>query len=378
MLSLPSFYALGWAKEFCRRFKSAYPDIHIVAGGRWVTGPDPEWLRMHVPELDEICTGLGEADIGRLAGARLVYPPATLPSFALDHRLVDGFQQYQPSIEVSRGCGMGCAFCEERDVPLTRLREAGDLARMIGDVSCQYAHGEIRPYLQSSYFLPNVRWAGRMLEEMSRRSLRVRWRCETRVDSIKPDTIAYLAAAGLKVIDLGLETASPRQIAAMNKSADVDRYLRSASDLLRACERQGVWVKCNMLLYAGETASTVQETQAWLDQHATAIKGVSVGPVMVFGPPRQAAPLLEDLGLRGARPVDSASAERSGVSAMHLSNEIGAGEAEALSLQLSRRYMDAGDYFDLKGFSYYPRGFTRAAFDADVATSDPSLLPFRQ
>jgi hypothetical protein len=105
----------------------------------------------------------------------------------------------------------------------TGLREAGDLAHMIGYASLQYGHREMRPYQQSSLFLPNVRWAERMQKEMSRRGRSARWRCETRVDSIRPVTIAHLAAAGLTVIDLGLETASPRQLTAMNKSANVDR-----------------------------------------------------------------------------------------------------------------------------------------------------------
>jgi len=41
-----------------------------------------------------------------------------------------------------------------------------------------------------------------------------------------PETVAALAQAGLKVIDLGLETASPSQILAMGKSRDPDRYLK--------------------------------------------------------------------------------------------------------------------------------------------------------
>lgn len=35
------------------------------------------------------------------------------------------------------------------------------------------------------------------------------------------------------------------------------------------------------------------------------------------------------------------------------------------------------DYFGLKNFSYYPRDYERADFDADVAASEVALLPFR-
>ena len=62
---------------------------------------------------------------------------------------------------------------------------------------------------------------------------------------------------------------------------------------------------------------------------------------------------------------------------MHLSHDLDAKEAEAASLELSRRYMDADAYFELKSFSYYPRDYTREDFDRDAAASTVSLLPFR-
>jgi hypothetical protein len=146
--------------------------------------------------------------------------------------------------------------------------------------------------------------------------------------------------------------------------------------LLAACKSSGVWVKANVLLYAGETAHTLAETRGWLDQHADAIKGVSVGPVVVYGPPKQAYPLIESFENEGARVVDPSAAEASGISAIHPSAEIDAKAAEEISLDLSRRYMSQDDYFDLKAFSYYSRHSQRSQFDADVLASDTSKLPF--
>ena len=39
--------------------------------------------------------------------------------------------------------------------------------------------------------------------------------------------------------------------------------------------------------------------------------------------------------------------------------------------------MDADAYFHLKSFSYYPREYSLADFDRDVAASQASHLPFR-
>lgn len=379
MLSLPSFYALGWAQEFCRRLKDMFPECIIIAGGRWVTSADPDWLLHRVPELDTIVPGLGEEVIHGLVGAANVRDSVNgsqLPDFPLNHHLIDGFTAFQPSIEASRGCGMGCIFCEERAIPLSRLRAPELLADYMEQTLAQYDGGEIHPYLQSSFFLPTPRWAARLHAETEKRGLNMQWRCETRVDAMKPETVQYLAAAGLKVVDLGLETASPQQMVAMNKSVHVDRYLRSASELLAACRANGVWVKANVLLYAGETARTVSETREWLDQHADAIKGVSVGPVMVFGSPKQAAPLIEECERAGGCIVDPNAANSVGISTIHPSAEIDAAAAEAISLDLSRRYMSKDDYFDLKAFSYYSRNYRRSEFEVDVLASDISKLPF--
>ena len=378
LLSIPSFYALPWAREFCRLVRDADPDARIVVGGRWVVGPDTEWLRTKIPEADVLVPGLGEPVLASLLtdAPDLRRLPSPTPDRSLDHRLVDGFERYQPSIEASRGCGMGCAFCEERDIPLEPLRSPEAVARSLAEVTAQYGDDQIRPYLQASMFAPNLRWATRLADSVRATGTWVRWRTETRVDVLQPRTVAPLAEAGLRVLDLGLETASPAQIVRMRKARDPERYLAGASRLLEACREAGVAAKVNVLLYAGETSETIAETREWLDRHADAIAGVSVGPVVAYGPPRTVDVLLRDWADHGATPVDPGSAMATGITAMNLSREIDAAAAEAISLDLSRRYMDADAYWELKSFSYYPRKYARTDFDCDIAESDTALLPF--
>jgi hypothetical protein len=221
MLSLPSFYALTWAQTFCRLLRARDPESRIVAGGRWVVGPDPDWFRGKIPEVDTLSTGLGESVIGDLVRMRSATAPITgfrgLPPFPLNHRLVRDYENYQPSVEASRGCGMDCAFCEERAIRLSKLREPTLLADYMVQTLDQYDRGEIHPYLQSSFFLPNPRWAEQFQRETRRRGINMHWRCETRVDAMKSETVSPLAGAGLKVIDLGLESASAQQVTAMQR-----------------------------------------------------------------------------------------------------------------------------------------------------------------
>ncbi|MES3001209.1 MAG: radical SAM protein [Pseudomonadota bacterium] len=379
MLSIPSFYALSWAQTFCRLVRGVDPYAKIIVGGRWVVGPDPEWLQAKLPEANLLVPGLGEPVVASLLTSAPVLRrlPAPTPDLVLNHPLVAGFERYQPSIEASRGCGMGCAFCEERDIPLEKLRAPQQIASALAAVAKQYGGSEIRPYFQSSMFAPNVNWGTNLANAVRGAGLDVHWRTESRLDALTPETIACLAEAGMKVLDLGLETASPTQILNMRKSPDPDRYLERASTLLRACSDHGIAAKVNVLLYAGETTSTLDETRSFLDDHKDSIAGVSVGPVIAYGPPKTADILLAEWSMSGATPVDPSSANDSGISMIHLSHDFDAKSAEAASLELSRRYMDADAYFHLKSFSYYPREYTRADFDRDVAASEPSHLPFR-
>ncbi len=381
LLSIPSFYALSWSQKFTKEIKSRSPDTKIIVGGRWVVGSDVKWLREKLPLVDEIVPGMAEQEIEYLINnvdmSSLILPISNrVSSFNLNHHLVKNYNNFQPSVEASRGCGMGCSFCEERDIPLTPLKSPALLASHLQDVAKQYNDFSIRPYVQSSFFAPNTHWAEKLAAETSKYKNRILWRCETRVDTIKPNVVAALAQGGLKVIDLGLESASPEQLLKMYKTSKPDKYLKSASDLISACRDNGIWVKVNFLLYAGETAKTYEETIKWLDEHANSIKGISVGPVVVFGSPKTSRQFVGDIKQLGASLVDESSGDKGGIMQIHPSNEISAMDAETLSLEASRRYMNKIDYFDLKSFSYYPRDYTYSDFEADVELNGSCNLPF--
>lgn len=184
MISIPSFYALPWAQEFCKLARSADPNCRIVVGGRWVIGADLHWIKGLIPEANILAPGLCESIIERLLTESPVISRRAepTPNFTLNHCLVDNYKIYQPSVEASRGCGMGCAFCEERDIPVEKIGDAHKLSVSMQRVYEQYDCEEIHPYLQSSMFMPTTSWASSFANELSRLNLRISWRTETRVN----------------------------------------------------------------------------------------------------------------------------------------------------------------------------------------------------
>jgi hypothetical protein len=162
----------------------------------------------------------------------------------------------------------------------------------------------------------------------------------------------------------------------MKKTAQPGTYLARASRLLQACRDAGVAVKANILLHPGETLSTITETAEWLDRHRAAIKGLSVGPTIVFRYGARTHEYVASLAALGARPVDPSSLDREGFCHLHLSDELPHTAALREGLALSRRFMTARDYFALKSFSYMARGTTWPQFVDWCAAADPALLSF--
>ncbi|HXP46361.1 MAG TPA: radical SAM protein [Terriglobales bacterium] len=335
LLSLPSFISIPWARLFLETVKRECP-----------TGP---------------------------AGIE----PSASKFIQLDYALDQDFPDFQPSIEVSRGCGMGCRFCEERLAPLGQIRAADDVVSAVAAAFDIYNTTSINFYFEASFFLATERWAAQLAEGSKKSGLRFAWRCETRVDALTTPALRRLAEAGLRVVDLGLESASPRQLLRMKKSGNSQLYLRRASELLRQCRDNGIWTKVNVLLYPGETPETLAETTDWLDKHRECIKGVSVAPIVVYGHGDEARRDLEELALLGASAVDSTSLESSGVTHLHLSPSIDYESSWALSRYLSRMFMTHRDYYDLKKFSYFSRRYTYPQFLRDMGHASQELLPFR-
>ena len=51
-LSIPSSYALPWAKTASHEIKRLAPGVRIVVGGRWVVANDGAWIRQQIPDAD--------------------------------------------------------------------------------------------------------------------------------------------------------------------------------------------------------------------------------------------------------------------------------------------------------------------------------------
>ena len=371
LLSIPSYYSVGWSAELCGLLREKY-GVRIIVGGRWVVDGNGEWIREKLGEV-EIVEGFGErklAEIFRPDMVETIADGATSCFSHLNYELLLDYKLYQPSIEISRGCGSGCKFCADRHN--TRL-ENTPIASVISELEyLDGIYGDCSVYLEAPHFHFDRAWCNKFAEATEARGRVTPWRCTTRVESFPLDMIETLARSGLKIVDIGLESASHAQLIRMNKTKSPERYLERAYEILRECDRCGVWVKLNILIYAGETEETLAETRAWLLKNKSLIKGISVSTLVYY----KGAGEIDELIECGARVPLGASLDESGYIELDPSEEISAARAREYGLQLSREIMSAEDFYDIKSVSYFERGYSFETFVRDAEKCDPSRLPF--
>lgn len=387
-LSLPSVFAINWAKEFICEFKLKYPKVKIIVGGRWVVENDGKWIRSVLPHIDLVVYGTAEkriesllipenwSSISNTDASNIHIPENSIFEYPIyNYELLYDYKRFNPSIEVSRGCGLGCSFCLEKDAPLQKIKSSDLILQEIGGIQSLYKMDSITPYFESSFFRPSSKWAKLFAQQYEEGSYSFQWRSETRIDSLSEEILTLLVGGGLKVLDIGLESASIKQLNRMNKSTKPEIYLERASKFLAICNKLGIWTKVNILMYAGETFDTINETINWLDKHKQFIKGISVNPLTVYGRDANTLQYINQLKQYGAAPVDDNFFFK-GYTNMHLSKEFTYDVSEEYRIKISKLFMSSDDYFDLKSFSYFPKEFSRNLFNEICNLSEVSKLPF--
>lgn len=106
----------------------------------------------------------------------------------------------------SRGCPIGCDYCPYpvgQGLPW-RYRSAenvvDEIAHLVNDLDIQYV------LFRDPMFSLNQKRVIEICDGIQQRGLKVKWRCETRIDFLKEDTLRAMAAAGCDGINFGVES----------------------------------------------------------------------------------------------------------------------------------------------------------------------------
>ncbi len=355
-ISMPSFLALGWVEALVVYLKQQYQNP-IVLGGRWVLDNNPLWIKEKLPLVDFFSFGTPDNNVEELVHPEN-WPTYTVSSYQqpfarLDYTLLHNYQHYQPVVEVQRGCGMGCSFCLESAFSATPLKSVQAIQQEVKEILSVYGTEQLNIYFEASFFNPSKQWAEEFAQMYVGEQFKFHWRMTTRVDVIQPEVLKILAVTNLKAVDLGLESASKRQLLKMNKTKHPVRYLKQARAVIKACSDAGIWVKLNILLYLNETETTLAETYCWLKENQQYIKGLSINPLTVYlNGKKSTLDYVSWIEHETNRRVDVEALMEKGYVHVDLSEKITKEDAKQIARNWANELMPFGDFEDLKRISY--------------------------
>lgn len=312
--ALPAFELAGLLRR-------VLPEVVLVAGGGLISS----WaqpLRQRAASLfpfDHLVTGPGEASLAALAaGTRPAAPllvDAAASEFVPDYSFADPAAYLSPEpvlqLTASRGCYWArCRFCPEATAPTHAYRPypATGLPMLLRQLAT--ATG-VRRFHFTDNALPPA--ALRALAGATPQLAGLSWHGFVRFEAAlaEPELARALAAAGCRMLQLGLESGAQGVLDRLGKGTDLAVAARILENLHAAGIASYVYV---LLGTPQESAAEAEATLAFLEAHARHIDFLNLA---IMNLPRDAdlpgalpgAEWQEEaLGLY--RPVDAAGRER--------------------------------------------------------------------
>jgi radical SAM superfamily enzyme YgiQ (UPF0313 family) len=268
--------------------KRISPSTVVIAKGAHFNTLDVETLQKY-PHLDAVLRGEYESACEALARGTAFSAVAGLTwrnSSGAIHRSEDaGFEEdldrlpfparhlvrnelyirpdtgeVQTTVVTNRGCPFECVFCLAPQVAGKKNRYRG-VDNVVDELEQCVNKFNIRNFLfRSDLFTQNRDWVSRLCKSILDRNLDIQWACNSRVDTLDPETLAAMKRAGCWLIAFGVEAGDDELLRRMNKRADTAK----AREAIRLTRRAGIRSSVYMLMgMPWETEETIQRNVAF-------------------------------------------------------------------------------------------------------------------
>lgn len=106
-------------------------------------------------------------------------------------------------------------------------------------------------------FTINQRWVLELCDEMKKRSLTIRWDCNSRVNTVNKNLLLTMKDAGCKRISFGVESGSQKILNTLNKGITIQDIVGA----FKMCKEVGILTHAYLMIGSpGETKHTIKET----------------------------------------------------------------------------------------------------------------------
>jgi anaerobic magnesium-protoporphyrin IX monomethyl ester cyclase len=160
----------------------------------------------------------------------------------------------------SRGCPHHCTYCTAPMYYGARLRQRTP-SKVVDEIEAIARRGVVNDFVMwSDTFTLDKRFVLEMCRELSRRSLGVRWMCNSRVDSIDAEMAAAMRSAGCTGISFGVESGVQAILDNVRKGTTVEQ----GREAVKTVKEAGIQTLAHFILgLPGETEGTIRETIAY-------------------------------------------------------------------------------------------------------------------
>lgn len=376
-LSNQSCHSYLSTMECARTIKSIDKDIKIIVGGLHASGI-PDVMLRECANIDIVVVGDGElvvadlikgndesayklmrVDPGRFVVFDQRYPDLDkLPR--LDYTTYPKYQQFVPYVEESRGCTHKCAYCISPTVHRgIRFKSPKIIGADLAALQNLYGPDGFHTFIEANNFAVNSKGTKLLADILSGRN--ISWRAESRSDTFPIHLLDHLIDAGLRVLDIGLESGSPEILLRMNKTKNPKAYLDACLRIAEKIARNGkCLLKLNIMLYYGESISSVNETREYLRLISNICPlSLGIGPVRM----EPGSKLYRD----GVQRMDLSLFKNTFWGKVHcypinLSKEISFEVANQICLEIAQEFQTSETYFEAKRHSQLRYDMTYGEF----------------
>lgn len=248
-------------------FLKKYPMVDVIMSGEYeetinelITQPD--WQKVNgiaFKQGGHIYTTPRRAFLEDLD--RIPYPARHLANNGLYIRPDTG--ELQTTLITNRGCPEKCVFCLAPRVA-GRENRVRSVSNIIGELEdCVNQHG-IRNFLfRSDTFTLDPEWVIELCLGIERSGLRIKWSCNSRVDTLNGEMLRSMREAGCWLVSFGVESGSQEILDLMKKNITKEQ-VRAAVNL---CKLEGILTSVYFVIGSPwESEATFQETVEFAKQ----------------------------------------------------------------------------------------------------------------
>ena len=296
--------------EMAQAWRSAYPDVFIIAGGNIPSTMYKEIFADKANEIDAVCYGEGEKPLLELMGSNpenyqeivtdsksWVTPEKneSNPLFEPEHDFIwdldeipmydydlcgddyftnpafttyGGIQKKTASIHVltSRGCPFKCVFCASWKVHGRKMRYYS-IDRIKKEFSFLVKEFGVETLIfQDDHFMGDQKRALEIVQYVGELGLKAIFQNSLALYALKPEMLKALKVAGMDQLVLSIESGSER---VLNKVMRKPLRLRQVEQVVKDCRELGIYTYGNILIgLPGETKEDIEDSRQFLRKTA--------------------------------------------------------------------------------------------------------------